>query len=136
MEHRNKKANRAMIDCLNNKDTSRLGDYVADDCIDHTPPPGFDSKGLKAIQAGFDGFITAFPDMQIVIEDEVAHGENVITLIRWTGTHKGEFAGIPATGKRIDVGSLGWVCFRDGKAIEHWGYFDVAAMMQQLGVTQ
>ena len=53
----------------------------------------------------------------------------------WSGTHQGEFMGIPATGKRIEVPSADFVRFNsDGLCAEHWGVFDGAVMMQQLGL--
>ena len=50
-----------------------------------------------------------------------------------TGTHEGEFMGIAATGRRMEVPGMDLVRIRDGKAVEHWGVTDNLAMMQQLG---
>lgn len=65
----------------------------------------------------------------IVAESDIAvsYGRNV-------GTNTGEFMGMPPTGKTIDVLSFGMLRFKDGQAIERWGFADSMAMMQQLGL--
>jgi predicted ester cyclase len=52
----------------------------------------------------------------------------------WTGTQKGEFMGIPPTGKSISINVIDIIRIADGQAVEHWGVMDQMAMMQQLGV--
>jgi predicted ester cyclase len=67
-------------------------------------------------------------------EDVLVSGDKVVARARATGTHRGEFMGMPATGKRIDVQLIDIIRFgEDGLAIEHWGVFDALTMMQQLG---
>ena len=51
-----------------------------------------------------------------------------------TGTHQGDFMGIPATGKKISMGEIHIVRIVNGKGVEHWGQADMMGMMQQLGV--
>jgi predicted ester cyclase len=53
-----------------------------------------------------------------------------------TGTHEGEFLGIPPTGKRIELETIDIIRVRDGKCVEHWGVSDGLALMQQLGVIE
>ena len=61
-------------------------------------------------------------------------GDKVVTRVRVTGTHQGEFMGMPATGKSVDVQLIDIIRFDDdGLAHEHWGVFDLRSMMQQLG---
>ena len=74
------------------------------------------------------------PTSQMTIEDTIVEGDKVVTRVRATGTHQGDFMGIPATGNRIDVPLIDIARIRDGKIAEHWGVMDGAAMMQQLGV--
>lgn len=50
------------------------------------------------------------------------------------GAHQEDFMVIPATGKKIDVDGVDIARFRDGKAVEHWAYYDELGMMRQLGV--
>ena len=76
---------------------------------------------------------SAFPDFKATIDDMLADGDRVATRMTWTGTHQGEFMGIPPTGKRISIQVIDFVRFADGRFAEHWGLMDNMGMMQQLG---
>jgi steroid delta-isomerase-like uncharacterized protein len=92
-------------------------------------PPGPEgSKQLVMV------YRNAFPDVHFTIDEQIAEGDKVAT--RWTahGTHKGELAGIPATGKSSTVTGMGVDRIVNGKIVESWGIFDQFGMMQQLGV--
>ena len=110
-------------------------EIVAPDHVDHGPgalpgmPPGPEgSKRLVTV------YRNAFPDVHFTIDEQIAEGDKVVT--RWTGhgTHKGELAGIPATGKSATVTGIGVDRVVNGKIVESWGIFDQFGMMQQLGV--
>ena len=76
----------------------------------------------------------AFPAFRLDPEDVLADGDKVVARVRMTGTHQGELMGMPPTGKRVDVQLIDMIRFGDdGLAHEHWGVFDLMAMMQQLG---
>jgi predicted ester cyclase len=79
-------------------------------------------------------FIAAFPDLRMVPEDVLTSGDKAVARVRATGTHQGEFMGMSATGKAVDVQLIDIIRFGDdGLAREHWGVFDTMTMMQQLG---
>jgi predicted ester cyclase len=78
-------------------------------------------------------FRDAFSDFAIVTDDMVAEGDKVFVRAHMTGTHRGEFMGIAATGRSINVPFADIVRFENGKVVEHWGITDTGAMMQQLG---
>ncbi len=63
----------------------------------------------------------------------LAEGDKVAARITMTGTHDGEFLGMPPTGKRIEVQAIDIVQFRGELAIAHWGVTDAMKMMEQLG---
>ena len=110
-------------------------EILAPDHVDHGPgalpgmPPG--PEGSKMLVTGYRN---AFPDIHFTIDEQIAEGDKVVT--RWTGhaTHKGELAGIPATGKSATVTGMGVDRIVNGKIVESWGIFDQFGMMQQLGV--
>ena len=110
-------------------------EIVAPDHVDRGPnslpglPPG--PEGSKMIVTVYRN---AFPDIQFTIDEQIAEGDKVVT--RWTGhgTHKGELAGIPATGKSATVTGIGVDRIVNGKIVESWGIFDQFGMLQQLGV--
>jgi steroid delta-isomerase-like uncharacterized protein len=116
----------------NRADLGVLEDCYATDYVHHDPanPAVRDWPGLKE---AFRGYFAAFPDGQVVIDDLIAEGDKVVK--RWTsrGTHQGEFAGIPATGKQVTY--TGTVTYRlaGGKIVEAWWNYDLFGMLQQLG---
>ena len=67
-----------------------------------------------------------------IVDDLIAEGDKVFVRARMTGTHQGEFMGIPATGRTIDVGVADFIRFDNGLFVEHWGVMDTGALMQQL----
>ena len=67
------------------------------------------------------------------IDDLLAEGDKVVARITMTGTHHGDFMGVPASGRRISVPVIDIVRFDGDKMVEHWGLMDSMAMMQQLG---
>lgn len=111
-----------------------LEKYVASDVIEHQVPPGaVDPQiGAEAVKQFLTMFRTAFPDMKVEVLDMVAEGDKVVARCKLTGTHKGDFAGMAATGKSISVEMIDIVRMKDGKIAEHWGLSNDAAMMQQL----
>ena len=110
-----------------------VDELVGANIIDHSPMPGQGpgSEGLKDALTMFRG---AFPDLQVTIEDMIAEGEKVVVRVTMRGTHQGEFMGIPATNKKIEIGEMHIVRFAGGKMVEHWGQEDSLGTMQQLGV--
>ena len=121
-------------DVINAGDIDGFGDLLADDFVEHEETPGLEptKAGVKAF---FRMYVAAFPDLRYRPEDMIASGDKVVTRARVTGTHQGEFLGIPATGKSVDVQIIDIVRFGDdGLGHEHWGVFDAMALMQQLGV--
>ena len=110
-----------------------FGEHVAEDFVEHEETPGFEpsKEGVKQM---FRMYTTAFPDLRMEAEDVLVSGDKVVARVRATGTHQGEFMGMPATGKSVDVQLIDIIRFGDdGLAHEHWGVLDALGMMQQLG---
>ncbi len=78
-------------------------------------------------------FLAAFPDYSQTIEDMIAEDDNVVTRFTFRGTHKGDYMGIPATGKEIVLTSILISRIAEGKIAEEWQEFDGYSFMQQLG---
>ncbi len=124
---------RRMYELLSAGDIDGFGDLVADDFVEHEETPGLEptKEGVKQL---FRMYTAAFPDLRMEAEDILASGDKVVARVRGTGTHQGEFMGMAATGKSVDVQLIDIIRFGDdGLAHEHWGVFDTLAMMQQLG---
>ena len=124
---------RRMYDLLSAGDIDGFGNLLADDFVEHEETPGLEptKEGVKQF---FHMYRAAFPDLRMEPQDVVASGDKVVARARATGTNQGEFVGMPATGKSVDVQLIDIIRFgEDGLAREHWGVFDALAMMQQLG---
>ena len=78
-------------------------------------------------------FNKAFPDLTRDIVDLVAEGDKVAVSINVTGTYKGEFQGIPATGKQVSFTAMDILTIVDGKITEEWATADMMGLMQQIG---
>jgi steroid delta-isomerase-like uncharacterized protein len=79
-------------------------------------------------------FPTAFPDFRLAIKSVVAEGDEVAVRFVLEGTHKAEFMGVPATGKKVEVPGHVFYRLRDGKIVEDRPIFDRALMLEQLGI--
>jgi steroid delta-isomerase-like uncharacterized protein len=124
---------RRLYDLISAGDIEGFARHLADDFVEHEETPG-----LAPTKAGVEAFfrmqLAGFPDMHMHVEDVVASGEKVVARVRYTGTHRGEFMGMPGTGKSVDVQLIDIFQFGDdGRVHEHWGVMDALAMMQQLG---
>jgi steroid delta-isomerase-like uncharacterized protein len=115
-------------------DVAGFGDLVADGFVDHQGGPGFapDKEGTLDY---FRALIEAFPDLSMTVEDLVADGDKAVARVRVTGTHRGDFMGIPPTGAAGDIQLIDIMRFdADGQVCEHWGVADMLSLMEQLGV--
>jgi steroid delta-isomerase-like uncharacterized protein len=85
---------------------------------------------LKAFQLAFRA---GFPDIHIDIDDLVVEDEKVAVRFTARATHRGEFFGVPATGRRINVSGMCLVRVRDGQMIEAWNQYDLFGLLRQIG---
>ncbi len=126
---------RRCYELLNAGDVDGFGDLLSDDFVEHEETPGLEptKDGVKAF---FRMYIAAFPDLRMDPQDVLPSGDKVVARVRATGTNRGEFMGMPATGKSVDVELIDIMRLGgDGLVHEHWGVFDALLMMQQLGFT-
>ena|ERR1044071_6567353 len=128
----NKSLNRRWIDAFNNKDwesetACRSADYQAH--MSGAPAPLGNDQWAGFMQA----FTTAFPDARITVDDDISEGNIVASRWTITGTHQGEFQGVPPSGRPISVDGVDFSRVVDGKIAEHWAQFDLMSLMQQIG---
>jgi len=85
----------------------------------------------------FPRWLAAFPDAQFILHDMVAEGDKVVSRITFRGTQQGEYMGIAATGKQVEVKGV-WIHRLEGGRIvegQEWGYVDWLGLLRQLGAT-
>jgi len=111
-----------------------IDELIIPDFVEHEElPPGI-PPGREGPKVLFTMLRSGFPDIKATIEHLIAEGDQVVLHMTWTGTHKGEFMGIPPTGKSISINVIDILVIAEGRFVEHWGVMDSMAMMQQLGV--
>lgn len=119
-------------DLFNQKNLAALDGVTAPNFVDHDPDnPTADLAGARQY---FRMMFAAFPDLRVTVEDMIAEGDTVVARVTVSGTHQGEFLGIPPGGKQVTITGIDILRLADGKLVEHWGQFDSLGMMQQLGV--
>ena len=128
----NKALVRRIIDELNKGNLNIIDEVSAPNVVFHFPgSPPLDLDGFKGLMGMF---WSAFPDLETIIEELIAEGDTVVRRGHFRGTHRGEFQGIPATGKQVTVPMIAIERIVDGKVVEHRASPDIMGMMQQLGV--
>jgi steroid delta-isomerase-like uncharacterized protein len=119
----------------NSGNLAELDQIVAHDLISHSALPGL-PPGLQGGKMAHQGFLMAFPDTKTKTEDLIAEGDKVFERYTASGTHQGDFMGMPATHKSYSIEAMVEYRIADGKIVEMWGLNDGTALMQQLGATQ
>jgi steroid delta-isomerase-like uncharacterized protein len=117
----------------NQKNLAVVNELLAADYINHLGPPGLPPgrEGLKQLASIY---ITAFPDVHVTIEDQIAEGDRVVSRLRARGTHLGYLQNIPPTGKPINITGIAIDRVASGKIVEGWANFDELSLMRQIGV--
>jgi steroid delta-isomerase-like uncharacterized protein len=136
-EATNKATTERFDDVLNSGDAERIfktiDEVVAPDALIRTPLP-IEATGAELAKELFARLLRAYPDLQITIEDLIAEGDKVVSRNTVTGTHQGEYMGIPPTGNSVTYNEVIITRFADGRIVETWAVVDVLAQMRQLGV--
>lgn len=124
---------RAYDEMWNQRNVDVVDELTTEDMLNHAAPPDKQRgrQSLKDVVRMFEG---AFPDFRYEVEDTVAEGDKVAVRDVFTGTHEGDFMGIPATGNRVTMEAIHIFRFEDGRIAEHWVARDDLGMMRQLGV--
>jgi steroid delta-isomerase-like uncharacterized protein len=124
---------RRLYDAITAHDVDTVAAVMADDFVEHEEAPGLAPSKQGALDF-FELIFSAFPDLRFEPEDVFVAGDKAVARVRFTGTHKGDFMGVPASGKPVDAQLIDIIRFGDdGLAHEHWGVMDALAIMQQVG---
>jgi steroid delta-isomerase-like uncharacterized protein len=133
----NKAAVRRFCDAVNTGDaeliSKTIDELVAPDALMRTPLP-IEATGAQLAKEVFARLLRAYPDLHITIEDVIEEGDKVVFRNTVTGTHQGEYMGVPPTGKSVIYNEIFIARFAGGRIAETWGVVDVLSQMRQLGV--
>nr|WP_288837568.1 ester cyclase [uncultured Flavobacterium sp.] len=118
---------------INKKNLAATNDLVSEDFIEHVPFPG-QGPGREGLKFALNAMFTGFPDMKWTVNEQISEGEKVVTRFTWTGTHDGEFMGIPPTNRKVEVWGMVIDLVRNNLFSESRIIMDNIGLLQQLGV--
>jgi steroid delta-isomerase-like uncharacterized protein len=133
-EEENKAVIRRWIEAYNERDMQAEADVLAPGFVAHVSATPGPLEGLDAWRQFTAPFTEAFPDLRLTVQDIAAEGITVAARVAFRGTHRGEFQGIPPTGKEVAFSSMEFNRVVDGKVEEHWVEINLLGLVQQLGV--
>jgi steroid delta-isomerase-like uncharacterized protein len=117
---------------LSNGNLDAIDDLVTDDVVDHEQMPG-QPDGKEGVRWFAEMMSAGFSDFKATMGPSLESGDLAAAEFKITARHTGEFMGVPATDKQVEVESIDMIRVQDGKCAEHWGQFDAMSLMQQLG---
>ena len=127
------RARRLAQEVFTQGDLAIADELVSPDYVHHMPGPQ-PVHGVTGLKEWVTMLRRTFPDVHLILEDEIAEADRVVSRITVRGTHEGEFLGIPPTGRQvafdvIDINRTG----PDGRFVEHWSSMDLLGLLRQLG---
>lgn len=130
--------NRALVrrfieEVFNRGDLEIVDEVVAPDYLHHDPTTREFGSGIEGFKQLVRFYRSAFPDLSITLEDQIASGDKVVD--RWTGrgTHRGELMGVAPTGKQVTASGISIHRISGGRIAETWNNYDALGMLQQIG---
>ena len=133
MSSTNEKTIRRLVDeVINNQCLSVIDEIIHADYVYRTP--GQQLHGRQALCELLTAYQTAFPDLQITIDELICTDNKAVLLFTLTGTHENELMGIAASGHQININGVIHSRFENGQIIEEWELLDQLSLFQQLGI--
>jgi len=123
---------RESIEAFNAGDTAKLLAVAAPDIVMHYAEMPQPLQGRETWQHGYELMKRAFPDLKIRVDDLVAAGDKVALRLTLSGTHQGEFQGVPATGRTVSYISHEFYRVANGLVAEEWICCDMCSLFRQL----
>jgi len=118
---------------LNKGNIEATGKYFHEDMVEQVPLPG-QGPGIAGLKDVLRGFRTAFPDLHFAIQEQICEGDKVVSRYEFTGTHRAEFLGVPATGREVHVWGVVIDRLVNGKIKDTRIIMDALGMLFQMGV--
>lgn len=112
-----------------------IDELIAPDYVAHGMPQKMPSSvnGPQEFRQTVEAFRSAFPDLYMLVEEQIAEGDRVSDQGYITGTHRGEFLGVPPSGQQIKVNVISIWRLENNKVVENWVQMDLMSLMQQIG---
>jgi len=124
---------RRAYELINHGDIDGFGELMAEGFVEHEELPGLAPTKAGVIDL-FRAYRVAFPDLHMKPVEVLECGDRTIARVSASGTHRGDFMGLPASGRHAETQLIDIMRFdADGKIAEHWGVMDMLTLLQQLG---
>ena len=124
---------RIPLEVFNQGNFGLIDELIAPDFVEHSAQPG-----VPPTREGFKQFAmayrSAFPDLRYTVDDAIDAGDKIVYRLTVSGTMKGDFLGMPATGTRATWTEIHIGRVANGQLVEHWGLVDQMGMLVQLGI--
>ena len=114
---------------LNDRVPEGVDEVCASDMVGHAGA----GASLAEFKESYGAFLDAFPDLQLKIRYLVSEGDLASAWLTLKGTHLGEFAGVPGTGREISITGWDLARIKDGRIVELTQYCDLFTLMNQIG---
>jgi steroid delta-isomerase-like uncharacterized protein len=125
-----------MDECWSKGNLNTVMELVADNCRYHDPVFPSLTSGAENIKNHIQTCRNGFPDLMFTIDDTIAERDEVVVHWTATGTHKGQFLGMPPTNKKASVTGTSIFRLEGSKIAEEWANWNLMSMLEQLGLAQ
>jgi steroid delta-isomerase-like uncharacterized protein len=126
---------RSITEALSGGNWHVMPELYADDFVQQSGPRG-DIRSRDDLKGWFEDVHETLPDFEAVEEFSIAQADLVASRLTYTGTHEGEFLGIPATGEHVEITGNTFNRIENGKIVETWAETDFMSLLQQVGVLE
>ena len=132
----NKVLVRAYFDAFRDRDAAWWQRFIAPDFVRHDPGLDIEVRGPAGVARLGEVLHGGLSDIAMLIDEVIAEGDRVLARLRFQGRHTGEFQGIPATGRAVDIVVMDYFRVADGRLVEHWALMDNLTMLKQIGAAE
>jgi steroid delta-isomerase-like uncharacterized protein len=133
MSEENKAVARRSWELVGQHNPELLEEVYAADVVWHEPDQ--DVQGLEEAKQFYSMYLSAFPDLNVTVEDVLAEGDKVVSRYTVRGTHQGEIEEFgPPTGRQVEIKGITIHRIEGGKIVEEWERYDNLGVLQQLGL--
>ena len=118
---------------INKRDIDQINEAHFDKGITLVTSPA-NVVGIEAFRAYYNNYLTGFTEVRFTIIDAFGQGDKIVKHWNFKGRHTGEFFGIPATGREVDIDGVTLVLMKEGRIAQEQDFLDNLEFMQQLGL--
>ncbi len=120
-------------DIINKREIDKINETNFDNNITLITAPE-NVVGIQGFKDYYQNYLTGFSDVTFTLVDVFGQGDKIVKHWNFKGTHTGEFFGIPASGKQVDIDGVTLVKMKDGKIAQEQDFLDNLSFYQQLGL--